>query len=67
MAWHKQISDWLFLSEENEFRIGERSVAWIDSFKKDIERWNFPIELFWKNPVLVSGKVEVFLRKRKAA
>lgn len=63
MSWYKRIKKWMEYSDELYLEVGERPLSWINSFKQDIKRWGFPIRLGVRNPVIVKGKVPVYLEK----
>lgn len=63
MRWHGRLKQWLDYGCPRDMRVGERDLKWINSFRRDLERWGFPIELYWENPVMGKRRVEVFLRK----
>lgn len=63
MTWHKTIKQWLEHSDRYDLEVGERSEKWIASFRKDLERWGFPVKIRIDNPIIVKGAVLVSLVK----
>lgn len=64
-TWSKRVRRFLDHDDRLRMEIGERAPAWIESFRKDLNRWGFNnVELCIDNPVLVKGRVHVYLEKK---
>lgn len=60
--WYRTLKTFIE-SDKRKLEVGWRNNSWIESFKKDLERWQLPVSLCVTNEFGIGKKRLVFIAK----